>query len=76
MPNPLNGGTVSVMAQSGVYRPTSNYTILTAASGVSGAFSGVISNFAFLRPSLSYDLNNVYLMLQLTGFAAGAQTPN
>ena len=72
----FNGGTVSVMAQSGVYRPITTYTILTAAGGVSGAFSGVTSNFAFLAPSLSYDPFNVYLMLQLTGFAAGAQTAN
>ncbi len=72
----LNGGTVSVMAQSGVYRPITTYTILTAAGEVSGAFSGVTSNFAFLAPSLSYDPFNVYLMLQLTGFAAGAQTAN
>jgi autotransporter-associated beta strand protein len=72
----LSGGTVSVMAQPGVYRPSTNYTILNAAGGVSGAFSGVTSNFAFLAPSLSYDPNDVFLTLQLTGFAAGAQTPN
>ena len=57
----LNGGTVSVMAQSGVYRPNTTYTILNAAGGVSGAFSGVTSNFAFLAPSLSYDPNDVFL---------------
>jgi len=72
----LSGGTVSVMAQPGVYRPSTNYTILNAAGGVAGAFSGVTSNFAFLAPSLGYDPNNVFLTLQLTGFAAGAQTPN
>jgi outer membrane autotransporter protein len=72
----LDGGTVSVMASPGVYRPSTTYTILNAAGGVSGVFSGVSSNFAFLASSLSYDPNNVYLTLQLTGFAAGAQTPN
>ena len=72
----LSGGTVSVMAQPGLYRPSMSYTILNATGGVSGAFSGVTSNFAFLSPSLRYDPNNVFLTLQLTGFAAGAQTPN
>jgi outer membrane autotransporter protein len=38
-------------------------TILTAGGGVSGTFSGVTSNFAFLTPSLSYDSNNVFLTL-------------
>jgi outer membrane autotransporter protein len=71
----LNGA-VSVTASPGVYRPNASYTILNAAGGVSGAFSGVTSNFAFLAPSLSYDPNDVFLTLQLTGFAAGAQTPN
>jgi autotransporter-associated beta strand protein len=72
----LLGGTVSVMAQPGLYRPSTTYTILNATGGVFGAFSGVSSNFAFLAPSLSYDPNDVFLTLQLTGFAAGAQTPN
>ncbi|HEX9325429.1 MAG TPA: autotransporter outer membrane beta-barrel domain-containing protein, partial [Reyranella sp.] len=54
------------------------YTILNATGGLSGAYSGVTSNFAFLTPSLSYDANNVYLLLfqSASAFAAGAQTPN
>ena len=32
-------------------------------AALSGAYSGVTSNFAFLTPSLSYDANNVYLLL-------------
>ena len=31
--------------------------------------------YPFLRSSLSYDANNVYLTLQIGGFAAAAQTP-
>ncbi len=74
----LNGGTVQVLAQSGAYARSTTYTILNAAGGVSGAYSGTTSNFAFLTPSLSYDANNVYLLLfqSASAFAAGAQTPN
>ena len=74
----LNGGTVQVLAQSGTYGRNTTYTILNATGGVNGAYSSVSSNFAFLTPSLSYDANNVYLLLfQPRGaFAAGAQTDN
>ena len=74
----INGGTVQVLAQSGTYGRNTTYTILNATGGVSGAYSSVSSNFAFLTPSLSYDANNVYLLLfQPKGaFAAGAQTDN
>ena len=39
---------------------------------------GVSTNFAFLTPSLTYDANNVYLILfqPSSAFAAGAQTAN
>jgi outer membrane autotransporter protein len=74
----INGGTVSVQAQSGSYARNTTYTILTAGGGVSGTYANVTSNFAFLTPSLSYDANNVYLGLFLnqSAFAAGAQTNN
>jgi outer membrane autotransporter protein len=74
----INGGTVAVQAQSGSYARNTTYTILTANGGVSGAYSSVASNFAFLTPSLSYDANNVYLSLfqSQSAFAAGALTPN
>ena len=48
------------MAAPGSYGSSTTYTILNATSGVSGAYSGVSSNFAFLTPSLSYNANNVY----------------
>jgi uncharacterized protein with beta-barrel porin domain len=67
---------VQVLAQNGTYARQTRYTILTASSGVSGTFSGVTSNFAFLTPSLSYDANDVFLSLFQSAFAAGAQTPN
>jgi autotransporter-associated beta strand protein/T5SS/PEP-CTERM-associated repeat protein len=74
----LNGGTVQVLAQSGTYARNTTYTIVNATGGLSGAYSGVTSNFAFLTPSLSYDANNAYLLLfqSASAFAAGAQTPN
>jgi outer membrane autotransporter protein len=74
----ISGGTVQVLAQAGTYARNTTYTILNATGGVSGAYSNVTSNFAFLTPSLSYDANNVYLMLfqSSSAFAAGAQTPN
>ena len=74
----INGGAVQVLAQSGTYARNTTYTILNATGGGSGAYSSVTSNFAFLTPSLSYDANNVYLLLfqNKSAFAAGAQTPN
>ena len=59
----LNGGSVQVLAGQGNYLPSTTYTILTAAGGRTGTFSGVTSNLAFLAPSLSYDPDNVYLTL-------------
>ncbi|WP_316166306.1 MULTISPECIES: autotransporter domain-containing protein [unclassified Bradyrhizobium] len=72
----LNGNVV-VLPQTGTYAFRTTYTILSAANGISGAFSGVRSNFAFLFPSLSYDANNVFLSLtQSTFFPSVARTAN
>ena len=74
----ISGATVQVLAQSGSYARNTTYTILNATGGVSGTYSGVTSNFAFLTPTLTYDANNVFLNLfqSSSAFAAGAQTPN
>jgi len=66
----IAGGTVEVQAASGNYGASTNYTILTAAGGVTGQFSAVTSNLAFLTPSLSYDSQNVTLTMtrNSTGF--------
>ena len=69
----INGGTVAVQAVAGA-RPTT-YTIVTATGGVTGTYSGLTSNLAFVTPSLSYDANNVFLTLQ-TSFAGGGGTGN
>ena len=72
------GAAVQVLAAQGAYQRNTTYTILTATGGLTGTYSGVTSNLAFLTPTLSYDANNVYLLLAQTAsaFASGAQTPN
>jgi len=72
----LNGGTVTLTAATGVYAPSTTYTILNATGGVIGTYAGANSLFPFLQPSLGYDANNVYLTLKPGGFAAGAQSSN
>jgi len=74
----INGGTVSVLAASGAYAPSTQYTIVSTTAGRTGVFSGVTSNLAFLAPSLTYDANNVYLTLVNNGidFDAIGGTPN
>ena len=74
----INGGTVDVQAGAGTYQASTQYTILNATGGVTGAFSTVNSNLAFLTPSLSYDPNDVFLTLNRNdiGFASVAITPN
>ena len=54
------GGSVQVIAAPAVTCRTGPYTILNAAGGRSGTFSGVNANFAFLTPSLSYDAEQRY----------------
>lgn len=73
-----SNSTVQVIAESGTYARNTTYTILTATAGITGTYSTVTSNFAFLRPSLSYDAGSVFLTLTQTSnaFASGAQTPN
>ena len=72
----LQGGSVGVFAQPGSnFAPRTTYRILNAAGGLSGTFASVNELYPFLLSSLSYDANNIYLTLQIGGFAAAAQTP-
>lgn len=57
------GGRVEVRAAAGNYNPSTNYRILTAAEGISGTFTSVTTNLAFLAPELSYDADSVWLRL-------------
>ncbi|MBR3190358.1 autotransporter domain-containing protein [Bosea sp. (in: a-proteobacteria)] len=59
----ITGGTVQVLAENGNYAASTSYTILTATGGVTGQFSTVTSNLAFLTPSLAYDSQNVTLTM-------------
>ena len=65
----INGGSVQVAAAPGNYGTRTTYTILNATGGVSGTYSSISSNFAFLTPSLTYNANNVFLTLALQGNA-------
>ncbi len=61
----LTGATVQAVAIPGRFR-SQTYTILTATSGLIGTFAGITgSTFApgARNPHLTYDLNNVYLLL-------------
>lgn len=60
----LSGGRVLAVSQAGSYTTTPiTYTILTATGGVTGTFSGVSDSLAFLKATLSYDANDVFLNL-------------
>jgi fibronectin-binding autotransporter adhesin len=74
----LSGGTVQVLAGSGNYGPSMQYTILTAASGIFGQFASVTTNLAFLTPTLSYTTNATGLKLDRNAisFADVALTRN
>jgi len=72
----LNGGAVVVAGASGIYAPSTTYTILSATGGFTGAYESVTSVYPFLLASLGYDANNVYLTLKPGGFEAGAATRN
>jgi outer membrane autotransporter protein len=69
---------VSVVAAPGNYARSTTYTILNAAGGAAGTYSGVNSNLAFLTPTVGYDANNVFLTLAMgqSAFASGARTAN
>jgi autotransporter-associated beta strand protein len=76
----IQNATVQVVAEPGNYATRTTYTILSATGGITGAYAGVSSNFAFLTPSLTQDNNNVFLTLTLQGSTPfsgfGGNTPN
>lgn len=71
-------GSTLVLGQGGTWAPRTNYTILTAAQGVSGQFAGASSSLVFLDPVLSYTANSVGLSLERNdiAFASTAGTAN
>ncbi|WP_181872326.1 autotransporter outer membrane beta-barrel domain-containing protein [Phyllobacterium bourgognense] len=75
----LGSAHVDVIASSGSWRIGTSYTILTATGGLNGSEFGVVtSNLQFLDPALTYDPNNVMLILRRNDidFAEIAKTPN
>ena len=72
------GGSALVLAQAGDWTPQTNYTVLTAAQGLSGEFDSASSSLTFLTPVLSYGADAVSLSLQRNdiSFASVAQTGN
>ncbi len=72
------GGSVEVKAEAGNYTHGTTYTFLEADGGVSGTYSGISDNLAFLDAVLIYNANNVQFMLQqnATDYAAVAATFN
>lgn len=76
----LEGGSVAHIGAPGTYALRSTYGILSAGGRLSGAFDGVISDFAFLDPNLIYDYDAGTVDLALVRndrpFASVAATPN
>ena len=75
----ISGGTVDVQAGGAGYQRNTRYTILDAAGGVTGSFTDVTTNLAFLTPTLIYEGNAVQLNLQANGalaYDSVARTPN
>ncbi|MFS8047340.1 autotransporter domain-containing protein [Rhizobium sp. BR 314] len=72
----LNGGTLSLVG--GGLKASTNYTILSAAGGISGSFSAVQSNYAFVSPVLGYSSGSIDLTLERnsTSFAAAGLNAN
>ncbi|NYT41091.1 autotransporter-associated beta strand repeat-containing protein [Sphingomonas sp. R-74633] len=74
----INGGTVSVLTGGQTnFSPLTTYTILTG-SAVTGSFGSVVTDLAFLNPSLVYNATTVQLRLLRNDVSLGsvAQTPN
>jgi outer membrane autotransporter protein len=68
------GGAVKVATSGTGYAPSTQYTILTASGGGLGGsniFDSVTSNSVFLKPTLTYDANDVFLTLDLLNSGAG-----
>ena len=77
----LNGGTVAVTTLAGAYSPSTQYTILSTTTGVTGSFAGVTLsgyNPQFFTSALSSDGLAVFLTLNYnsSAFPTVAQTQN
>lgn len=73
----LSGGTVRVtgLDPAGSYHDGQSYTILSAESGVNGAFSDAIARSAFLIPRLHYTPTSTILTISLQSEGGGGSDP-
>ncbi|KGS15834.1 autotransporter domain-containing protein [Pseudomonas tremae] len=73
----INNSTLSLV-EGGNWLAASRYSIISAAGGVSGAFTAVQTNFAFLTPTLNYTATDVGLTLDRNAqsFSSLATTGN
>lgn len=75
----INGGTVQIIKEPGVFRSGTHYTILNASGGVNGQYDNLVEyNLPYLQFSLRYDTNHVYLDLLRNdlAFSFAGETPN
>ncbi|PTE20593.1 autotransporter outer membrane beta-barrel domain-containing protein [Cereibacter changlensis JA139] len=71
-------GSVLALGGSGVYKPSTSYTLLSAAKGLEGSFGSVSSTLAFMDASLAYGETDVSLTLDRndTAFDRVARSAN
>lgn len=74
----INGGTVAVTGAAGSYSLATVYTIIDAVGPITGTFSTLTTNLAFLSPGLIYNTNSVQLGFgrNSTTFGSVGQTIN
>ncbi|RDJ27830.1 hypothetical protein DWF00_13000, partial [Bosea caraganae] len=74
----VSGATLQLATITGTVQPSARYELFSATGGVSGRFSSVTSNFAFLTPNLSYDAAQTYLTIERNDVSFGSvgQTRN
>ncbi len=74
----IAGGTLMNIAAGSGYKPRIDYSIIDSAGGIEGSFDAVVSNFAFLDPSLIYGGSSLTMRLERndTAFDGVASTFN
>lgn len=74
----VSGATLAIAAISGAMPPSVRFKLFDAAGGVSGQFTSVTSNFAFLTSGLSYDASQTFLTIARNDVSFGSvgQTRN
>lgn len=60
----INGGSLYFIAAGSGYDPATDYTILSAGTGITGRFDSVGSDYAFLSPDMLYTPTGVTLRLE------------